>query len=365
MKILADKKTRFEDFKVKYNQESVEKLFQHYEKVGFLYPEKMALLAPHMSKIISNWKKLLGSKEEFLWIFSRECQNNNNFSSVCAWKQSNFGMHAQHLVSDGNPLLSLKVMLACQFKAEHHYTKGEVNASQNWFRPNNRYAYRVFGSMYHKLGPEKAGLRVFHYLTLPLNQIPIANSPMIETTTVTGIDLELINFVKNQYGEVFVQAEELNQKDLQLANMQVKFQQYGLQRYRRVLKFSCKKTKQVVACAVVNRAPLGINFSFLENRVYYILGEHLTPRERIAVLKVMNNSIKEYYQDFALAAIPIVTDEKTAKSLVDLQAQFLRTYMQSIWMRSGFSLWFDHIYSFLRKIESRKLGQVYQDCNLS
>lgn len=346
---------RFEDFNVKFNEESVENLFQHYEKVGFLYPEKKTLLAPHMPQITKNWKTLLASKENLLWLLSGEHSNNNNFSSVSAWKQSNFGMQAQHLVSDGNPFLSLKVMLAAQFKAQHHYTKKELTSSQNWFRPNNRYAYRIFASMYEKLGSKNASLRLFHYLTLPLQNIPEFNSPQIECTRVTGIDLELINFVRTQYGNVFLQAEELNQTDIELEGMNIKYAQYNMQRYRRIFKFRCNKSNQIIASAVVNRAPIGINFSFLENRTYYILAKNLLETERMEVLKQMNAIIKLQYADFALAAIPIVTDETTAKSLINLKSNFLRTYMQSIWLRNGFSLWFNHIQSFLRKIESRKL----------
>lgn len=345
----------FKDFNVKFNKESVENLFQQYEKIGFLYPEKKALLAPHMQKITENWKMLLASKENFLWVLSGGHSDNSSFSSVSAWKQSNFGMQAQHLVSDGNPFLSLKVMLASQFKAEHHFSKKELNSSQNWFRPNNRYAYRVFASMYDKLGSEKASLKLFHYLTLPLKDIPDFNSPLIESVPVTGVDLEFMDFVRTEYGEVFLQAEELNQTDIQLETMNAAYAQYNLQRYRKVLKFKCKKSHKVIASAVVNRAPLGINFSFLENRTYFILAKSLTEKERVEVLKTMTAAIKSYYKGFALGAIPIVTDEISSKSLINLKAQFLRAYMQSIWLRSGFSLWFDHIYSFLRKIESRNL----------
>jgi len=196
----------FKDFNVKFNQESVENLFQQYERIGFIYPEKKALLAPHMQKITENWKTLAGSKENLLWILSGNHKDNNNFSSVSVWKQNNYAMQAQHLVSDGNPFLSLKVMLASQFKAEHHFTKNELNSSQNWFRPNNRYAYRIFASMYDKLGPEKSSLRLFHYLTMPLKNIPEFTSSQFETVPVTGVDLELMNFVRAQYGEGFLEA---------------------------------------------------------------------------------------------------------------------------------------------------------------
>ena len=349
------KHLRFEDFKVKFNEASVEYLFRQYEKTGFLYPEKKALLAPHIQSITKNWKTLLNGKEDMLWILTSINKNNNNFSSVSVWKQSNAGMQAQHLVSDGNPFLSLKVMLATQYKAEHHFTKHELNSSQNWFRPNNRYAYRVFASMYDKLGPNKASLRLFQYLNMPLQKIEKSDAMDFEIIPVTGVNLEFINFVRQQYGEVFVQAEELNQSDILLEKMNIQYQQYDLQRYRKVVQIRCKQTRKIIAAAIVNRAPLGINFSFLENKAYYILAEDLSITERIKVLKVINGIVNEYYTDFPLKAIPIVTDKGTSEALQSIGANYLRAYMQSIWMRSGFALWFNHIYSFLQKIESRQL----------
>lgn len=349
------KALRFEDFDVAFNEESVENLFLQYEKIGFLYPEKKALLAPHLTTITKNWKTLLDAKEEFLWVLTKKEAQNDTFSSVSAWKQSNYGLQAQHLVSNGNPFLSLKVMLASSYKAEHHFTKKEVNSSQNWFRPNNRYAYRVFASMYEKLGPKRANLRLFHYLTLPLQSLAV-NPPSsnYEIELVTGVDLEFINFVRQQYGDVFVEAEELNQSDILLTKMHQKYQQYGLHRYRNILKFRSKKSGKIIACAIINKAPLGINFSFLENRTFYIVAEDTKAKERLEILKTMNAVVKPYFQDFALEFIPIVTDEVTSAALQTLNANFSRAYMQSIWMRSGFAMWFDHIHSFLQKIEGRR-----------
>ena len=353
MNIRTNKALRFEDFNVALNQEEVHHLFQQYEQIGFLYPAKKALLAPHLKEITHNWETLINSKEEFLWVLTH--QHNNNYSSVCAWKQSNYCMLAQHLVSTGNPFLSLKVMLASQFRAEYCFSKNEVNASQNWFRPNNRYAYRVFASMYKKLGPKKSNLRAFDYLHLLLTKINTPTKNDFIAEPISGIDLEFIQFVQQQYGEVFVQAEELNQNDLELTSMNQLYQSYGLQRYRRIVNFRCKSNKQIVASAIINRAPLGINFSFLENRTYYIISEDLTSQERLQLIEEMNDAVKAFYQDFALQVIPIVTDGTSSKILQQLSAKFLRVYMQSIWMRSGFALWFDHIYSFLKRIEGRQL----------
>jgi len=282
---------RFEDFHIDYNAVSVPTLFERYAEVGFLYPGKRRMLDPYFDKIAQNWDRLLNSPADLMWLLTKEESAKDSFASVSVWKQSNYGLLAQHLVSTGNPFLSLKLLLAAQFKAEHHYGPGEVDSGQNWFRPNNRYAYRVFASMFDKLGPEKASIIPFQYLHMPLDA----------------------------WGE----------------------------------SSSCPFTGDVCACVIANRAPLGLNFSFLENRAYYLVEHSLDAPFRDQVVRAMHKAIRSYYADFALQAIPIVTDEKTSRTLQLQQAHFVREYMQSIWLRSGFSQWFEHIQSFLERIERR------------
>lgn len=342
----------FEDFKVDFNKVTVKELFYKYEEIGFIYPAKKALLTPYFNLIIENWEKLLKSKEDLLWILTKN-HNGKYFASVSVWQYNNYGVQAQHLVSNGNPFLSLKTMLAAQMKAKHHYARGEMRTSQNWFRPNNRYAYRVFASMYEKLGPRYASLLAFHYLFLRLDKVKYAEQNLYWVEEVSVVDNELISFIAKQYNEVFVRAEELDQEDIDLSLVNKVFQKYGLKRSRKVLKISDKQSGKIVACILANRAPLGLNFSFLENRAFYILDKRLDRNTRKVLIQTMNQSIKHFYKDFELKAIPIVTDETSSAILQQQGAEFFRVYMQSIWGEEGFSLWYDHIESFLKRIEKR------------
>ena len=352
--------TKFEDFQTDYNSVTIDSLFAKYEEIGFLYPEKRQLLNPYFTQIKENWTRLLESKEQMLWILTKQEALKEHFASISVWKNSNRGVLAQHLVSTGNPFLSLKVMLAAQFKCEHHFDSSEVISSQNWFRPNNRYAYRIFASMYDKLGADKASLMKFQYLHMPLEAIDSHQGCPFRIEEVKGIDPEFTEFVKRQYSSVFVEAEELDQEDLHFSGLNDIFQQYGLARSRKIIKVINPTDGRICASIVANRAPMGLNFSFLENRAYYILDKalDLPLRDmpmRYQIIRAMNTAIQPFYQDFPLGAIPIVTDESSSEILQLQQAKFLREYMQSIWMREGFAEWYQHILSFLKKIERRTL----------
>lgn len=343
----------FEQFEAKFNQFSVDRLFEKYANIGFIYPSKRAILAPYFKQICDTWRKLRTCKEELLWILTLEPKDSDDFASVSVIKQSNYGLLAQHLVSDGNPFLSLKVMLYAQYRAEHICGPDEVKSSQNWFRPNNRYAYRIFASMIDKLGDDKAMLKHYDYLHLDLSKIIKRDNPRFTHDVINGVDKELIEFVKTEQGNVFVRGEELDQEDVNLYTLDAKFKQYGLRRYRKIIKIKNALTGDVQAAIIVNRAPLGLNFSFLENRCYYIVKASLNAYEKANLLYHMNILAADSYSNFQLQKIPIVTDAHSSILLQQQGADFLRIYIQSIWLREGFSLWYEHIESFLSKIEAR------------
>jgi len=91
----------------------------------------------------------------------------------------------------------------------------------------------------------------------------------------------------------------------------------------------------------------------LENRCYYIIDKSFDLEQRLVQLELMNSEVKSCYSDFALKVIPIVTDVLTSRALQTNNAKFIKTYKQSIWLREGFELWYDHIEAFLKRIESR------------
>lgn len=336
------------------NATPIEELFAKYEEIGFLYPAKKKLLLPHIGRITRNWKNALRAGNKLLWVLTHQGPKHKDFASIAVWKQSNYGVLAQHLVSSGNPYLSLKVMLAAQYRAEKHCSADSVRSSQNWFRPDNRYAFRIFASMYSKLGNKQAALSIFQYLQQPLSRIKSTPRTDLTVEEVTGIDPAFIAFVKSEYGGVFVKAEELDQEDIQLQKIGATYADYNLHRSRKILKVIDNGTGRIIGALVANRGPLGANFSFLENRAYLITDFSLSEERRSTVCGALLSAIKPYYQNLALGAIPIVTNEANSETLQQHGGRFIREYVQSIWLREGFSAWYDHINTFLERISRRK-----------
>lgn len=348
-------KSYFDSHQIAINKIDFPELFKAYEELGFIYAAKKEVLQPYLKKITENWEALLGKTHELMWVLTTGNQYIGSFASVAVWKQGNFGMFSQHLVSNGNPMLSLRVLLAASLHAEFDFDAQKVKSSQNWFRPNNRYAQRILGSMYTTVGPRNASLINFNYLHLHLGNIPQTETDDYEIREIVSKDDVLNNFICDQYNDVFVRAEELDSEDLKLKNLNKHYNSFGLSRSRTILKVTERSSREIDACIIINRAPLGLNFSLLENRAYYIFSNKLDAVERASALKAINHVVKNYYQDFEPGLIPIVTDQGTSDCLRKSAALYVREYTQSIWMREGFRDWFEHISSFLNKIEQRKM----------
>ena len=147
---------------VEVNTLSVEQIFALYERTGFLYPEKASRLRPHLGLVRENWRKMLRAGESLLYILTAGDEK-RGMASLAVWRTAPHGWMPQHLVSDNNPFASRAVMLAA---AAARMLRG-VDDAQNWFRPENRFPARVFGSMVQTIGESLCSVQRHSFFALP------------------------------------------------------------------------------------------------------------------------------------------------------------------------------------------------------
>ncbi|HEY7352686.1 MAG TPA: hypothetical protein VH596_07960, partial [Terriglobales bacterium] len=147
---------------VEVNTLSVEQVFELYERTGFLYPEKAARLRPHLDVVLNNWRKMLRAGDSLLYILTAG-DNQKGMASIAVWRTAPYGWMSQHLVSDNNPYASRAVMLAA---AAGKIQRG-TDSAQNWFRPENRFPARVFGSMVNTIGETLCSVQRHSFFALP------------------------------------------------------------------------------------------------------------------------------------------------------------------------------------------------------
>src|ERR1700745_2684706 len=147
---------------VEGNALSMNQLFALYERTGFLYPGKAARLTPHLGQVRENWRRMLRGGESLLYVVCAG-HDKSGRASIAVWRTTHHGWMSQHLVSENNPLGSRAVMLGGTAAS---ILRGMDESYQNWFRPENRFPSRVFGSMVQTIGTSLSSVQQHMYFAL-------------------------------------------------------------------------------------------------------------------------------------------------------------------------------------------------------
>lgn len=332
---------------VEINALSVEQIFALYERTGFLYPEKAARLRPHLGLVLRNWRKMLRAGESLLYILTSGDEA-KGMASLAVWRTVPHGWVSQHLVSDNNPFASRAVMLAA---AAGKILRGTDDA-QNWFRPENRFPARVFGSMVSTIGESLCSVQRHSYFALP-RKLKFACSGRIRAVPYDPAQKQALSMIASaSRGGIYIAGEDLL-GDVELHSVNDMYRSVGLRRTRSVwLAYQGTRTEPVGA-AIAYRGPLGINFSYLENRCDLLLHPTLPAVEVPNVISSLLSVLPAAYEDFELEEIPLIADEMATEALLKSGAEFLRHYCQGIWLKAGHQGFYQHVDGFYTKLLAR------------
>jgi hypothetical protein len=150
---------------------------------------------------------------------------------------------------------------------------------------------------------------------------------------------------------VYVEGEQLNDDDLELHAVDDLYRRIGLRRTRHVWLAHLPRAEQPAGAILAYRGPLGLNFSFLENRCDLVLRPNLSENEVVLVTRALVHAAATAYPDFRPGFIPLLADGCAMVVLQQIGARFLRTYCQSIWLQSGYEAMYRHFEGFYKRIE--------------
>jgi hypothetical protein len=345
------------DFRIQVNALGVDDLFALYERSGFLYPAKAARLTPHLAVVQDNWRRLLQAGDSLLYVLTAG-NDDDGYASVAVWRTTADSWVWQHLVCEGNPLRSRAVMLGGLARC----VRQEIGKSQqDWFRPENRFPARVFGSMEESLGDSLASVRRYQYFAVPrlngrLHAVATCAAHRSGSVQIVRYDASqheaLCALATLARGRLYVTAEALD-GDVDLQAVGDLYRRVGLRRTRQVWLAYRRGSDQPVGAALAYRGPLGLNFSFLENRCDLLLNPELSQVEAEAVSEPLVAAARAAYADFELDDIPVITDEAAAPSLHALGGQFLRNYCQGVCLQDGVSQMYSHVDRFYTRLRKR------------
>lgn len=333
----------FKDIDAKINSVTPGEIFWQYVKSGFLYANKKKKMNPYLEQVEDNWTRAMSLGEEIFWVATVADKETKSWASVCNWRTTLTGWVSQHLVSSGHAALPLMLMLATQRKVIEEASSKPYESFQNWYRPTNKYANKVFGSLAKTIEPGARDQIEYRYYTIPKKALPSMSVDGDQVWTVKrgNADKELGKMFRDVFTIEHIKAEELDVDDIELHELDETYRKVGLSRRREFWVCSDEKKKLSLGFAIVYRAPIGLNFSMLENRVELHLVSGVSDFQAREACVSMLKSVQQSYSDFDVAFIPVVARGIAAIALESLGVSFLRTYNQFIWLKNGYESWYN------------------------
>jgi ubiquinone/menaquinone biosynthesis C-methylase UbiE len=317
---------------------SVSELFDYYEKINFLYPDKKKKLQDHLPLIYNNWEKAFAVKDEislFLKI-SGQVSGEKFFTSLQAWRPTLKGLQIHHLTSNYSTW-TCATILAIMSKAK----KDRYSAGQFYYRPDNNYPAIVFGKLAKITSQDYMVDIPFHYLEVPVVQ-SIQNNILVKRCT-NKHQYGICDFVRQIRGSVYTTGEELNCDDIEMNALDSIYKKAGLRRRRYI--WMAFYDNQQLGAIIANRGPFGLNLSFIENKCDILLAPDIDDYMAQKVIKsLLYHASTAYFSNlsemvYPVDYLPVMADSACYPILLALNAKEIRKYNQSIWLMNGFDEW--------------------------
>lgn len=322
----------------------VDELVQLYRGVGFLYPEKLERLKPHWDRIMASWQASLTAPDcdRMHRIVAVRDDAGRLSAAISVWLNTARGLHSQHLVSRGRALDSRRVLLACQSGA----ISTGLASGQNWFRTENRFPARVFGSIGESLRDDQCAMSDHQLVAVP-KALAHDWARRSKSAWCAPSAEHVAEVAAQRHGRPWTESEEIVGDDPELQAFDLFCQRSGIRRTRRFFAVAGMESDGI---AIAYRGSLGLSFSFLENRCELVIGRDVSIEAAAVVAEALTGAAAAEYEDSPLPWLLVSTDERTASHLVNRGATKLQRYRRSCWLSSGFRGWYEHVDRFYGRV---------------
>jgi hypothetical protein len=324
-----------------------------YDRCGFLYPAKKTKISSYYTKIKQNWEKALLSKDDIIWIFTNKHPDTSKMASVCYWRSGMNSVTVQHQISERSPLGSRSVMLG----ASRHAIVNNFKSAQICYNPSNKYASRVWDGMEEYLKNDVIFSRHFYYFSVYPSDIVVPKTKIMIKKLYNGQEKEAFETVKMFLGRVYAHGEEFDD-DVEIKKLDEIYKKTGLSRKRFVWVAYLSGRSDPVCIAISYRAPLGLNFSFIENSTLILCDNSLNDTIQGEIFTSLLANVSNIYQDFLPGYIPVLTDKKGSLIMSKQHHNFMREYKKIMWLDNGFIDTYKYIEDIFFKIYQRYLQSI-------
>ena len=329
-------------------------LWDFFFETGFVYPQKYIHIAEQKDKFISIYRKLYHENPEIArHVIYQDKGRIYGHVSMFRFYQKTWLLHHHAAVKSSKHKAGLVVMEhILQYIDElHTLPAAKINYIGCYFRPNNRFANRVFGASSRAMKDlEKSSLDEFAYFYLHQNPVSIPTSNSLNLCETDFEDLEIF---KNWYDEIsgglLIRALDLDPQAYSIdGSICGDYLKAGFKRERKI--FSLKKDEELLAILIVNISDFGLNMSELTNCIQFFALDQ--------------NQINKYAYNFAIARIVQFYENMTVpvlfypKSFAEkLQLPFEKTYVLALLNLEYFSEYLDFMTSLTAPKKSDNFTQ--------
>lgn len=268
------------------------------------------------------------------------------------WRSCESSWFVEHLASTANTTGAASLILSMVAYA----WASASNGFQVWFRSDNKLPKRIFGDIVAECDAAHVSGLGFHYCTADKTDLhcneDIQRMVVIECNGEEKMTQIARSMITELRGSAFAEVEDFDRDPL-LAQIDLRYRSRGLRRYRRI--FLAFMGDTAVGCAVAYRGPLGLNFSFLENRCDILLRADLDASYRLSAISSLASGAAVAYKDWSPPWIPITMDASDLDMPPSLQ--YIRSYTQTICLRPALSDFHDGLRALYGRLLKRHLRE--------
>lgn len=250
-------------------------LFDFFFETGFIYPGKYIHIKDQKEQFKALYKKLYTENPEIArFVIYQERGRIYGHVAMFRFYQSTWLMHHHAAVKSSRHKAGLIVMehILQYINEFHNISSSRMNYIASYFRPNNRFANRVFGGIARNLDdPRKSSLDDFAYFHY---QPARASGGLPFPWTLEPAGADDLHIMQDWYNEIsgglLIDALDLgpgsDQMDEEISR---EYKNAGFHRDRHL--HALKKDDELMAVLVVNNADLGLNMSDLTNCIQVLI----------------------------------------------------------------------------------------------
>jgi hypothetical protein len=341
---------------IKTNLMEVEQLMKLYENYNFLYPAKREKLLPVFSHIKENLKKAFTLPDFIYRTLTCYDPQQEQFTSIAAWKYSGAAMIIQHLVSN-NPVKTREIFLYHILKLAGLSEEGGIQAILTYYQPKTKFVHTMFTYLLEHGVNNGVLIEPFSYYQYRFEQpdraISKSKTEASEEISISPLQEEdypaFRNLLLQERGELYLNTMDLKPESLTLADLNEQFQQAGLFRSRVVLIAKSVESRKIRAILLINRGSVGLHFSLIENSSELILDSFYQGSAATRIASQLLEAARSYYLDCPLDHMPLLV-KSSQSSLVESQsALFQRQYNLLICDRANFFNWVNYLFQAYEK----------------